>query len=320
MKERSTIGVVIPCFMGSSITIKIVREVLEFADHVVLVDDQCPNSTGEIIATKINNPKLHIIFNKINLGVGGSSKNGFAWLLDKDCDIILKVDADGQISASDIPRMCGPILRNECDSTKGNRFTNLDKILSMPKTRLIGNVALSFISKISTGYWELFDPTNGFVAFRSNVLRSINLRKTDDRFFFETDLLFRCSLKNICIKNVDIEPIYNNSYSSLNPIKEIPNFFFRHSKLIIKRVIYQYFILDFNPGSIEIVLSFILALFSFLFGIFCIYLSHITGNLTSAGTASLFSISVIVSIQLFLSFIYYDCAIRPLTRKNLLNN
>lgn len=318
MNDQSIIGVAIPCFMGSKLTLKIVKEVIEYSDHVVLIDDLCPRSTGKFISSKINNPKLHIIYNEKNLGVGGSTKKGFTWLLDKGCDIIIKVDADGQISPHDIPKMCAPILKNECDSTKGNRFSNLDKVLNMPKIRLIGNILLSFMAKFSTGYWELFDPTNGFIAFRSNILKEINLRKTDDRFFFETDLLFRCSLKNVCIKNISVDPIYNGSYSSLRPIKEIPNFLKKHIIILVKRIIYQYFILDFNPGSIELVLALVLALFSFFISITSIYLSHITGELTSAGTASLFIISVVVCIQLLLSFIYYDCTIRLIIRQRIL--
>ena len=93
----------------------------------------------------------------------------------------------------------------------------------MPKIRLVGNT-LSYMTKFSTGYWEIFDPTNGFIAFKSEVLRNIDLRKTDDKYFFETDILFRCGLKNIKIKNIEVDISYKDIYSSLNPINELPRF------------------------------------------------------------------------------------------------
>ena len=129
----------------------------------------------------------------------------------------------------------------------------------MPKIRLIGNTFLNYLCKFSTGYWEISDPTNGFIAFSKDKLKEVDLRKTDNRFFFETDVLFRCSLKNISIKNVSIDANYLNHYSSLSPIKEIIPFFIKNIKLLLKRIFYQYFLFDFNVGSIELVLSILLS-------------------------------------------------------------
>ena len=314
-KKLNKIGAVIPCYMGGDITIKLVKEVLKYADIVVLVDDHCPLKTGRKLSKILKNPNLHIIFNKRNLGVGGATKKGFYKLLEERCDIILKIDADNQMNPADIPKICSPIINNECDATKGNRFTNLENLINMPKIRLFGNLVLSYITKLSTGYWEIFDPTNGFIAFRRSVLEKIDLQKINDRFFFETDLLFRCGLKNISINNVELDISYSNKYSSLNPLKELPIFLIRNIKMFFKRVIYQYFILDFNPGSIEIFMAILLGLFSLFFGSFLLYLTNATNVLTSAGTVSIFIISTIVSIQFLIGFIYYDCSTRVLIRR-----
>ena len=194
------------------------------------------------------------------------------------------------------------------------RFTNIESINRMPKIRLIGNIFLSYITKFSTGYWELFDPTNGFIAFKNTALNKINLDKTNARFFFETELLFRCSLRNLCIKNVQIDSIYGKEYSSLNPLKELPNFFLKNFKLIIKRIIYQYFILDFNPGSLELVLSFITGIASFCIGLFSIFNTYSNNELTSPGTVGLFTIFTLLCIQFFTAFIFYDCSTRVIYR------
>ena len=312
----TSIGVVVPCYMGGDITITLINNILKYADQVVLVDDKCPLKTGKkLLKSNIGN-KVHVIFNKINLGVGGATKVGFEWLMNNSCDIILKMDADYQMNPKDIPKICAPIINKEFQSTKGNRFTNIEKLFDMPRVRLIGNTFLSYLCKFSTGYWEIFDPTNGFIAFSSESLKEIDLQKTDDRFFFETDLLFRCSLKNITIKNVSIDANYNNNYSSLSPLKEIFPFLIKNTKLLIKRILYQYYLLDFNVGSIELILSIFFGLSSLFFGLFLLIKSNLSYELTSAGTASIFTIFSILSVQFFLSFIYYDCSIKVILRKN----
>ena len=315
MYKDKKIGVAIPCYMSGIIAVKVIEDVLNYVDLVVLIDDKCPKSTGNLVEKSIKSEKLKVIYNLNNLGVGGATKKGFKYLLENNCDVIIKLDSDGQMNVADIPAMYVPIVNNICEATKGNRFTSMENIKNIPKIRLFGNICLGFITKLSTGYWDLFDPTNGFIAFNSSILKIIDLTKVDNRFFFETDLLFRCGLKNIRIKNIETECIYNNLYSSLKPLKELPNFFKRHIKLIIKRLLYQYFILDFNPGSIELILSFAFGLISFVLGFLFVYKSSISGIFTSAGNVSLFTISSIISIQLFSNFIYYDCTTRIMNRE-----
>ena len=315
MVKMTKLGVVVPCYMGGDITIKLISEILEYADQIVLVDDKCPLNTGRKLLKANLSKNIHIIFNEKNIGVGGSTKKGFQWLLNTDCEIILKMDADYQMNPYDIPKMCNPIIRNQCDATKGNRFSNFDKLIKMPKIRLLGNTFLSYLAKLSTGYWEIFDPTNGFIAFRVEALKEIDLQKTDNRFFFETELLFRCVLKELIIKNVAIDAKYTNNYSSLKPLKEIFPFLFKNIKLLFKRIIYQYYLLDFNVGSIELLLSIIFTFLSIIIGIYLILASNITRELASSGTVSIFTILSIISVQFFLSFIYYDCSTKVILRK-----
>ena len=198
---NNSIGVVIPCYLGGEITLKLITEIVLYANKIVLVDDRCPLKTGEKILKSKLRDKVHVIFNSKNLGVGGSTKKGFQWLIEQNCNIILKMDADFQMYPSDIPRMCEPIITKQYDATKGTRFLDVDNLLKMPKIRLFGNTFLNYLSKFSTGYWEISDPTNGFLAFNLESLKKIDLNKTDNRFFFETDILFRCSIKNINIIN-----------------------------------------------------------------------------------------------------------------------
>lgn len=309
------IGVAIPCYMGGDITLKLIEDLISYVDLIVLIDDKCPLNTGKKVQDKFDDSKIEVIFNKENLGVGGATKKGFNRLIKKECEIIIKMDADYQMEPADIPKLVKPIIKNECESTKGNRFIHTESLLKMPKIRLIGNTFLSYLSKLSTGYWEIFDPTNGFIAFDSKALEKINYDKTDNRFFFETDILFRCSLQNIYIRNISIESRYNNSFSSLDPVKQIIPFFIKNLKLFFKRIVYQYFLLDFNVGSINLILSFLFGVLSILCLFYLFIKTSITNIYTSSAEASFFSIISVISMQFFLSFIFYDCSVKVFLRK-----
>jgi len=115
-------------------------------------------------------------------------KSGFIYALKFNPEIVIKIDSDGQMDPVLIPKLIEPLLEGTSELTKGNRFTNPKSIKKMPIIRIIGNIGLGFITKLSTGYWELFDPTNGFIAFKASTLKKIRLKKTDDRYFFESDL------------------------------------------------------------------------------------------------------------------------------------
>ena len=316
MISNQIIGVVIPCFKGGEVTKIVINEVLDYADYVVLVDDACPFLTGQNILKQINNPKLAVLFNSTNKGVGFSTKKGIRFLLEKGCDLILKIDADGQHDPREIYSMCQPIIDGKCEATKGNRFGSIDQFLKIPKIRLFGILVLSFITKFSSGYWDLFDPTNGLICFKRKVLYDLNLNKINDRYFFETDLLFRCSLNNVKVKNVNTRINYSSTISSLNPIKEIPIFFIKHIQIGIKRIIYQYFIIDFNPGSLEILLSMFMSLASLSIVITSRYKSSMYSIPISPGVSSLITITSLMAFQLLISFIYYDCTYRVLFRNS----
>ena len=185
----------------------------------------------------------------------------------------------------------------------------------MPLIRLIGNIGLGFITKLSTGYWELFDPTNGFIALRSEVLNEISLEKVDNGYFFETDLLFRCSLSNILISEIAMEAVYASEKSSLNPLKEFFRFFYKHINIFFKRLTYQYFLLDFNPGSLSLCLGFILGIFSLFIGIRSFTYYRELKLETPLGIQMLFLASSLICNQLIISFIYYDVSQKPLLRR-----
>lgn len=306
---------VIPCYKSFIQAPLVVKESLKYVDKVICVDDNCPQGTSDEIRRKINNKDLIIVKHKTNKGVGGAVKTGIRLALDMDANIIVKIDSDGQMSPELIPELIRPICEDKAQIAKGNRFKDTSVILKMPKIRFLGNFFLSFLTKLSTGYWELFDPTNGFIAIKGDIVRSINIDKLDNRYFFETDLLFRSSLNDFLIKEISMDAKYGDENSDLKPLAEISNFFFKHLIIFFKRIFYHYFLLDFNPGSISLIIS---ILFSIL-GLFIGGVNHINnfskGLETPLGIQVLFMTLMIISMQFLINFLYYDVTQKPLFRK-----
>jgi dolichol-phosphate mannosyltransferase len=308
-------GSVIPCYGGGQTTLGLINRLVPIVDLIVIVDDCCPLNTGNLVLEHYNSSAIHVIFNKKNLGVGASTIKGFLWLIDEGCEIVIKIDADDQMNPSLIPELIKPIAMGTSEACKGNRFTCIDHIISMPKIRIIGNLGLSFLTKMSTGYWELFDPTNGFIAFKTEALQRVRLNKVDTRFFFESDLLFQCSLAGISFAQLSMASVYKDEVSSLKPFQEIANFGFKHFTNFLKRLVYQYFLLDFNIGSLELIIGFVGTIICAYASIYVLLKGVLLHHYATPGESTLIGITAILSTQTILGFFYFDATQQPLMRQ-----
>ena len=235
-------------------------------------------------------------------------------MFKQDIEIVVKLDADGQMNPDLIPELIKPIIEGTSEASKGNRFTSIDHILSMPKTRIAGNLGLSFLNKLSTGYWELFDPTNGFIAFKISALERVRLDKVDNRYFFESDLLFQSALAQITFSQLTMRSIYGDEISSLSPMKEIRRFAVKHLINFMKRLVYQYFLLDFNAGSLELLGSFAGLTATIILSVKIFIAGFLYNQYATPGEAGLFIILSIITLQLLIAFLYYDSTQQPLLR------
>jgi glycosyltransferase involved in cell wall biosynthesis len=300
------IAVVIPAFKVRKTIIDVVKSIGPEITSIIVVDDFCPEHSGNFLADEYFDPRLEIIIHKKNSGVGAAVISGYKRALEIGCDIVVKIDGDGQMDTTQIQKLIRPILSGQAGYTKGNRFFDIRQISKMPRIRIFGNLVLSFFGKFSTGYWDLLDPTNGFTAIHRNALDKLPLEKLDPRFFFESDILFRLNLAEIKIIDIPLPPIYGDEVSNLNIFKIIFEFPFKHLRNFMKRIAYNYYIRDFNLGSIELPLS-----LTFLFlggiqgGLSWVHSSK-TGIQTPTGTVVLVAVLLLAGLQLLLSFLNYD--------------
>ena len=305
------ITVVIPCYREKSKILDVLSKFDSTITHIIVIDDACPEGTGEFVLKNNNDTRVHLITHKYNQGVGAATISGYLKAIEMGSDIIVKVDGDGQMDPSMIKTLIRPIQRGEADYTKGNRFYRLYGLSKMPPVRLIGNLILSFASKMSSGYWKLFDPTNGFTAIHAKVAEQLPVDKCHKGYFFESDILFQLNMLRAVVIDVPIQAIYGDEKSSLKISNILLLFLMKHFANLSRRIIYNYFLHDFSIASIELVVALIFIAFGSIFGGMEWYNSSITGLAASAGTVIIAALPIMVGSQLLISFLNFDVQNQP---------
>ena len=312
MSEKLSIAVVIPCYRVKNSIIELIESIPFDVSNIIVIDDSCPDGTGKFVESKTQDKRVRVLYNDQNLGVGGAVKTGYRFALSANADIIVKLDGDGQMDPNLISVLIEPIKAHRADYAKGNRFFNIENIRNMPKQRIFGNLVLSFFAKFSTGYWRIFDPNNGFTAITSSVLRKLDLEKIDNRYFFESDMLFRLNLARAVVIDVPMESKYGSEVSNLNVKRAVGEFPIKHCRNFFKRVAYTYYLRDFTLASLELPIGLGLTLFGITSGLLNFLQSQNLNQETVPGTLILVSMSILVGLQLILSFFAYDIDSAPI--------
>lgn len=312
MKSGATkVAVVIPSYKVTDHILSVIQAIGPEVARIYVVDDCCPDASGDFVESNCNDQRVFVIRHRKNLGVGAAVMTGYQTAIDHGMDIIVKVDGDGQMDPSLIPDFILPILRGDADYTKGNRFFDLEGIHAMPNTRLFGNAVLSFFAKISCGYWDLFDPTNGYTAIHRDAARHLPFTKISSRYFFETDMLFRLNTLRAVVVDVPMDAKYGNETSNLKISIIVGEFLFKHLRNLLKRIFYNYYLRDMSLASIELLLGLLLFIFGCSFGLYHWIDSLHKGLATPAGTVMLSALPVLMGVQLILAFLAYDIANVP---------
>ena len=200
--EGAGVWLVIPCYKVRDHILKVIGRTPAWVEGIVCVDDACPDASGDFIAASNTDPRVRVLRLPQNQGVGGATMAGYAEAARLGGRILVKVDGDDQMDLAYLPQLGAPILLGEADYAKGNRFTSISHLQAMPGVRIFGNAGLSFLAKLSTGYWTSFDPTNGFTAIEASVARLVTQKPVARRFFFETDLLYHLGTLRAVVRDV----------------------------------------------------------------------------------------------------------------------
>jgi dolichol-phosphate mannosyltransferase len=311
MYSNDTIAVVIPSYRVTRHILGVIAGIGPEVNLIYVIDDACPDNSGAFVREHCSDKRVKVIVHEKNLGVGGAVMTGYQAAIAAGAAVIVKVDGDGQMDARLIPNFIVPILAGEADYTKGNRFYDLEQLRAMPPMRLFGNAVLSLMSKVSSGYWDIFDPTNGFTAIHADAARHLPFNKISRRYFFETDMMFRLNTLHAVVVDVPMDAVYGDEVSNLKISRIVTEFMAKHVRNFFKRVFYNYYLRNMSLASIELPLGVGLLAFGSTYGV-THWLESARNNVaTPAGTVMVAALPVLMGVQLILAFLAYDIAAVP---------
>jgi len=312
MIAEAVIFVIIPTYNAEKTIAGVLSGIPEFVDQVIVIDDCSLDNTSNIVRNfQHNDPRVTLLRHEQNQGVGGALLSGYRLALDKNAAIIVKMDSDGQMDPAYMDQLISPILSGESDYTKGNRFLHEKELRHMPYIRRIGNLGLSFLTKVASGYWNIFDPTNGYTAIGSNALRSLDFRRLSKRYFFETSMLLELGLQRLVVKDIYIPAIYGDESSKLSNLKALFEFPPKLFLGMLRRIIFLYFIRDLTAVSIFSIAGIVSVIFGSLWGIYHWWRSSVTGVEASTGTVMIAILPLILGIQFLLQAVGMDIQNTP---------
>ncbi|WP_222565214.1 glycosyltransferase family 2 protein [Novilysobacter antarcticus] len=307
------VAVIIPSYRVTAHILDVIARIGAECHHIIVVDDCCPDGSGDFVEAHCSDARVAVLRNERNLGVGGAVMAGYRAAMSSGADILIKIDGDGQMAPELISRFIHPITHNLADYTKGNRFYDLRQVSAMPAARLFGNAVLSFMSKFSTGYWDIFDPTNGYTALHARVAANLPLERISNRYFFESDILFRLNTLRAVVVDIPMAARYADEVSNLRISKVFAEFLRGHLRNFSKRILYNYFLRDLSAASMQLVTGACLLAFGSIYGLIGWHDSSSSGVATPPGTVMLAALPVLVGIQLLLGFLASDMQSVPKT-------
>lgn len=264
MLYNKTVCVVAPCYNVSTQIDRVIKTMPDFVDYIVCVDDQSKDDTRERITNHSQkDPRVILISNAENKGVGGAIGVGYIWGRDHNIDVTVVMAGDAQMDPDDLSNIIEPVATGRVDYTKGNRFYNPTVIHKMPLIRLLGNIVLSFLTKIASGYWHIADSQSGYSAISLKVLKTIDPAAIYKRYGMPNDLLVTLNIFDFSVLDVPINPLYGiGEKSGIKIPKVIFSIGLLMIRLFFKRMILKYVYKSFHP----LVLLYLFGFPAFLFG------------------------------------------------------
>ena len=310
--RKFNLAVVIPAYLAADTITAVLGDLPDTLCHIIVVDDASPDNTSELVqACAQRDGRIVLAGHEQNQGVGGAMVTGFRKALELGAQVVVKIDGDGQMDPAHIPALVSPLLEGKADYVKGNRFRDFESLRRMPLIRRIGNLGLSFLTKAATGYWNCFDPTNGFFAVRAEILAQLPLERIDRRYFFETSMLANLYLLDAFILDVPIPARYRGERSSMSIWRVLVEFPAKLLATLLRRLLLRYFLFDFSMVSVYLLTGIPLILFGLIFGSLKWIQYLELGVPAPTGTVILPTLALILGIQILLSAIELDMNAAP---------
>lgn len=309
MYHGARITAVVPAYKEEKMIAEVITTMPEFVDHIVIVDDHSPDGTSEAV-NAIADPRVTLIRHEVNQGVGGAIVTGHRAAMDLGSDVNVVMAGDAQMDPAFLPDLLDRVTSDGYGFAKANRFFSPESFEGMPGYRVFGNIVLSFMTKLASGYWNLFDPQNGYTAVRTEVLKRVPLDRVSQRYSFENDLLIHLNILQVGATDVPIPARYGDEVSSIRLSKVIPELMNLLVRGFWRRVWYRYVLWSFSP--VALLLFFGLGLTAIGIGLAIWVCFQIAGSVVAtAATVMLAALPLMVGTQMLISALQLDIQASP---------
>jgi glycosyltransferase involved in cell wall biosynthesis len=299
MRDNLKYCIILPAYNESLHLGTVVSRIPDWIDGIVIVDDASTDDTLSV-AKSLVDIRIRVLHHEKNRGVGGAMVTGFRAALEGGFDVAIKMDADDQMDVDELPILVRPIELGMAEYVKGNRFRRSGRPSSMPRRRWLGNVVLSFLTKVASGYWHVFDPQCGFIAITAPALRRLKLDGMARDYFFENDMLIRLNVIDARVVDVDTSSIYGDETSNVHIGRVSWTFPPRLLRGFLWRFTRRHLMNDFGLIGFLAIAGAASTLFGIMFGLYHWFLSASTGVAATTGTVMIAVVPLILGLQMLL--------------------
>jgi glycosyltransferase involved in cell wall biosynthesis len=285
MYQGMRVGVVVPAHNEARLISGVITTMPGFVDHVVVVDDASSDDTASA-AKAVQDPRTEVITLVENQGVGGAILVGHQRVMSLDADVSVVMAGDAQMNPDFLGALLDPIVAGEAQFTKANRFYGMGSFDGMPRHRVVGNVALSFFTKAASGYWNLFDPQNGYTAIHRAALERLPLSRIARRYEFENDLLIHLNILRVPARDVPVPAVYGDEISGMNLTRVAPRIMRQLITGFWRRIWWKYVLQSFSAVALMLFTGLACIALGLAVGVF-IMLNTLGPAEASAGTVIL---------------------------------
>lgn len=309
MYEGHRVAAVIAAHNEEAHIAEVITGLPDIVDHIVVVDDCSADRTTEV-AEATGDPRLVVVRHTTNTGVGGAICTAYKHALATDAELFVRLDGDGQMDPSYIPDLLEPLVAEGYGFAKANRFFSSSSFKGMPAYRVFGNVVLSFLNKLASGYWNLFDPQNGYTAITRRTLERMDLDDLRKGYEFENDFLVSLNILSVRARDVPVPAIYGDEVSGIRLRKVVPAIASLLVRGFLRRVTLKYVVQTFSPVALFLLSGLLLTAIGVFWGIYAAIESWGPGT-TTTGTVLLAVTPFLMGFQLLLAALQLDIAETP---------
>jgi glycosyltransferase involved in cell wall biosynthesis len=238
------IGVVVPAHNEEPFIAEVIETMPPFVDRIYVTNDASTDSTGDIL-NDVASDKLVITNHRRRMGAGAAMVSGYKKACSDEMDVIAIMAGDGQMDPAILSMILDPVVDGEAAYSKGDRLSLPEHKDGMPTWRAFGNLLLTYLTRMSSGYWNVSDPQNGYTAISRGILERVDLSRVETGFAFENDLLVKLHACGARVINVPHPARYRGEHSKIRYL----HFMMSTSRLLLKDFLWRFWVEHMRPGS-----------------------------------------------------------------------